>query len=71
MVEIKDGILSVILLPRMRRLTKDRLADFSRQLKTLIDKAQRLRDEINRSIIAATPPPSERRSSARARRPRR
>jgi hypothetical protein len=46
-----------MLLPRMRRLTKDRLAEFSRQLKTLIDKAQRLRDEINRSIIANTPPP--------------
>jgi hypothetical protein len=47
-----------MLLRRMaaRRLTKDRLADFSRQLKTLIDKAQRLRDEINRSIIATTPP---------------
>jgi hypothetical protein len=47
-----------MLLPRMagsRRLTKLRLADFSRQLKTLIDKAQRLRDEINRSLIAATP----------------
>jgi hypothetical protein len=41
-----------------RRLTKVRLADFSRQLKTLIDKAQRLRDEINRSLIAATPPPA-------------
>ena len=40
-----------------RRLTNHRLADFSRQLKTLIDKAQRLRDEINRSIIATTPPP--------------
>ena len=38
-------------------MTKVRLADFSRQLKTLIDKAQRLRDEINRSLIAATPPP--------------
>jgi hypothetical protein len=37
-----------------------RLADFSRQLKTLIDKAQRLRDEINRSIIASTPPLAER-----------
>jgi hypothetical protein len=36
-----------------------RLADFSRQLKTLIDKAQRLRDEINRSIIATTPRPGE------------
>ena len=41
-----------------RRLTKDRLADFSRQLKALIDKAQGLRDEINRSIIATTPPPA-------------
>ena len=41
-----------------RRLTKDRLADFSRRLKTLIDKAQDLRDEINRSLIAATPPPA-------------
>ena len=41
----------------MRRVTKDRLADFSRQLKTLIDKAQDLRDEINRSLIAAPPPP--------------
>jgi hypothetical protein len=40
-----------------RPLTKDRLADFSRQLKALIDKAQRLRDEINRSIIATTRPP--------------
>jgi hypothetical protein len=39
-------------------MTKVRLADFSRQLKTLIDKAQRLRDEINRSIIATTPPPA-------------
>jgi hypothetical protein len=41
-----------------RRVTNVRLADFSQQLKTLIDKAQRLRDEINRSIIATTPPPS-------------
>ena len=40
-----------------RRLTKVRLGDFSRQLKTLIDKAQQLRDEINRSIIASTPTP--------------
>jgi len=40
-----------------RRMTKVRLADFSRQLKMLIDKAQHLRDEINRSIIASTPPP--------------
>jgi hypothetical protein len=39
-------------------MTKVRLADFSRQLKTLIDKAQRLRDQINRSLIAATPPPA-------------
>lgn len=49
-----------MLLARMaaaKRLTKVQLADFSRQLKTLIDKAQQLRDEINRSIIASTPPP--------------
>ena len=39
-----------------RRLSKDRLAGFFRQLKVLIDKAQDLRDEINRSLIAATPP---------------
>jgi len=52
-----------------RRLTKVRLADFSRQLKTLIDKAQRLRDEINRSIIAATPPPPPN-GDVRRRRPR-
>jgi hypothetical protein len=45
-------------MPAARRLTRVRLADFSRQLKSLIDKAQRLRDEINRSIIAATPPRS-------------
>ena len=63
-----------MLLRRMaggRRLTKVRLADFSRQLKTLIDKAQRLRDQINRSIIATTPPPESsesRRRGARARR---
>jgi len=62
----------------VRRVTKVRLADFSRQLKTLIDKAQRLRDEINRSIIATTPPPSppdgaaaRRRGSGAQRRPRR
>jgi hypothetical protein len=55
----------------MRRLTKHHLADFSRQLKTLIDKAQRLRDEINRSIIASTPPPGERRTVRRAARARR
>jgi len=42
------------------RWTTVRLADFSRQLKTLIDKAQRLRDEINRSIIATTPRPADR-----------
>jgi len=48
-----------MLLPRMarvRRLTNVQLADFSRRLKALIDKAQHLRDEINRSIIATTPP---------------
>jgi hypothetical protein len=45
-----------------------RLADFSRQLKTLIDKAQRLRDEINRSIIAATPPAAHSDGAARRRR---
>jgi len=52
-----------------RRLTKVRLADFSRQLKTLIDKAQRLRDEINRSIIATTPEPPPN-GDVRRRRPR-
>jgi len=52
-----------------QRLTKVRLADFSRQLKTLIDKAQLLRDEINRSIIARTPPPAATGSTQR-RRPR-
>ncbi|HYS26670.1 MAG TPA: hypothetical protein VEP46_13755 [Vicinamibacterales bacterium] len=52
-----------------RRLTKVRLADFSRQLKTLIDKAQRLRDEINRSLIAAAPPPAPN-GDVRRRRPR-
>jgi hypothetical protein len=56
---------------RMRRLTKGRLADFSRQLKTLIDKAQRLRDEINRSIIAATPAAPEKSGQRRATRARR
>jgi hypothetical protein len=60
-----------MLLRGMRRLTKHHLADFSRQLKTLIDKAQRLRDEINRSIIASTPPPGERRTVRRAARARR
>jgi hypothetical protein len=53
-----------------RRVTKDRLANFSRQLKTLIDKAQDLRDEINRSLIAAAPPPpadDSRRRASRAR----
>jgi hypothetical protein len=50
-------------------MTKVRLADFSRQLKTLIDKAQRLRDEINRSIIATTPPPAPN-GGIRRRRPR-
>jgi hypothetical protein len=53
-----------------RRLTKVRLADFSRQLKLLIDKAQRLRDQINRSIIAATPAPPPNGAAARRRRPR-
>jgi len=66
-----------MLLPRMargRRLTRVGLADFSRQLKTLIDKAQRLRDEINRSIIATTPTapsdnaPARRRRATRVRR---
>lgn len=53
-----------------RRVTKDRLANFSRRLKTLIDKAQDLRDEINRSLIAAAPPPpadGSRRRAFRAR----
>lgn len=53
-----------------RRVDKVRLADFSRQLKTLIDKAQRLRDEINRSIIAATPPPPANGGAAQRQRPR-
>jgi hypothetical protein len=53
-----------------RRLTKVRLADFSQQLKTLIDKAQRLRDQINRSIIAATPTTPSNGAVARRRRPR-
>jgi len=53
-----------------RRLTKVRLADFSRQLKTLIDKAQRLRDEIDRSIIATTPEPPPTNGDVRRRRPR-
>jgi len=51
---------------RGRRLTKGRLVDFSRQLKTLIDKAQRLRDEINRAIIAATPAAPEKSGRRRA-----
>jgi hypothetical protein len=54
-----------------RRLTNVRLADFSRQLKTLIDKAQQLRDEINRSLIASTPAPPPNGAAARPRRPRR
>jgi hypothetical protein len=61
-----------MLLARMaggQRVTRGRLADFSRQLKTLIDKAQRLRDEINRSIIASTPSPLPN-GGARQRRPR-
>jgi len=49
----------------MRRVTRERLVGFSRQLKALIDKAQRLRDEINRAIIAATPPPPQRRTTRR------
>jgi hypothetical protein len=53
-----------------RRLTKVRLADFSQQLKTLIDKAQRLRDQINRSIIAATPATPSNGAAAPRRRPR-
>ena len=60
-------------MPAGRRLTRVRLADFSRQLKTLIDKAQRLRDEINRTIIATTPTPppdaaARRRQHSRVRR---
>ena len=51
----------------MRRVTRERLMEFSRQLKTLIDNAQRLRDEINRAVVAATPPPSERRTGRRTR----
>jgi len=47
-----------------------RLADFSRQLKTLIDKAQQLRDEINRSIIATTPVPPSNHGRTRTRRAR-
>jgi len=54
----------------MRRVDRERLAYFSRQLKTLIDKAQRLRDDINRVIIA-TAPPAERRSDRRVQRSRR
>ena len=42
-----------------RRVTKIRLAGFSRRLKGLIDKAQRLRDEINRALIATAPPSAE------------
>jgi len=53
-----------------RRLTTVRLADFSRQLKTLIDKAQQLRDEINRSIIATTPVPPSNHGRTRTRRAR-
>ena len=48
-----------------RRVTKVRLADFSRQLKTLIDKAQHLRDEINRSLITTTSPPADSRARRR------
>jgi hypothetical protein len=62
-----------MLLPRMaggRRMTRVRLADFSRQLKTLIDRAQQLRDEINRSIIATTPAAPSHGVPVRRRRPR-
>ena len=38
-----------------RRVTKDRLAEFSRQLKTLIDRAQDLRDEINGHSLRRRP----------------
>ncbi len=55
----------------MRRVTKVRLADFSRQLKTLIDKAQHLRDEINRSLIAPPTPPADGGTRRRASRPKR
>jgi hypothetical protein len=55
-----------------RRVTKVRLADFSRQLKTLIDKAQHLRDEINRSLIATTTsPPADGNARRRASRSKR
>jgi len=53
-----------------RRVTNVRLADFARQLKTLIDKAQQLRDEINRSIIATTPAPPPNSAAVRRRRTR-
>ena len=42
-----------------QRVTNIRLAGFSRRLKELIDKAQHLRDEINRALIATTRPPAE------------
>jgi hypothetical protein len=42
-----------------KRVTNIRLAGFSRRLKGLIDKAQRLRDEINRALIDTTPPPTD------------
>jgi hypothetical protein len=53
-----------------RRLTNVRLADFSRRLKTLIDKAQQLRDEINRAIIGAAQPLPPNGAAARRRRTR-
>jgi len=53
-----------------RRVTNVRLADFARQLKSLIDKAQRLRDEINRTIIGATPPSPPDGAAVRRRRTR-
>ena len=42
-----------------KRVTKIRLAGFSRRLKGLIDTAQRLRDEINRALIATAPPAAD------------
>ena len=42
-----------------KRVTNIRLAGFSRRLKGLIDTAQRLRDEINRALIATAPPAAD------------
>src|SRR5258705_382373 len=47
-----------------RRLTKVRLADFLRGLKTLIGKAPRPRRQINRSLIPSPPPPAPNRGRA-------